>query len=68
MGDKDIFGYDSEVIRVLGSSAKDMSITELVVASNFSRSAIRTALARLEGAGKVSFRQVGMAKLYSVNN
>ena len=41
-----------------------LSITELVYISQLSRSAVRTMLAKLEGAGKVSFRKVGMAKLY----
>jgi len=31
-----------------------------------SRSAVRTALAKLDGAGKVSIKKVGMAKIYSL--
>ena len=41
-----------------------LTITELVDVSNLSRSSIRIALAKLHGAGEVSVRKVGMAKLY----
>ena len=50
------------------SSKGGFTITELVGVSNLSRSAIRTALAKLEGANKVVVRQVGMAKLYCIKN
>ena len=45
-----------------------LSITELVRLSSLSRSAVRTILAKLEGAGKLGFRKVGMAKLYRLKN
>ena len=45
-----------------------VSITELVKLSSMSRSAVRTILAKLEGAGNLGFRQVGMAKLYRLKN
>ena len=45
-----------------------LTITELVKISKLSRSAVRTALAKLEGAGKVSIRIIGMAKVYSCIN
>ena len=45
-----------------------LTITELVKISKLSRSAVRTALAKLEGAGKVSIRKIGMAKVYSCIN
>ncbi len=41
-----------------------LTITELVGNSKLTRSAIRIALAKLEGAEKVRIRQVGMAKVY----
>ncbi|MGK0232628.1 MAG: DeoR/GlpR family transcriptional regulator of sugar metabolism [Patescibacteria group bacterium] len=44
-----------------------MTITELVNDSKLSRSTIRIALAKLEGAQNVVVRQIGMAKLYSLN-
>jgi predicted transcriptional regulator len=44
-----------------------LSITEIVELTNLSRSAVRTNLARLEGAGKVQARKIGMAKVYILN-
>jgi len=44
-----------------------MTITELVKNSELSRSAVRIALAKLEGAERVSIRNIGMAKLYLLN-
>lgn len=41
-----------------------LTITEIVRVSKMPRSAVRTALAKLEGAEKVRIREVGMAKLY----
>jgi predicted transcriptional regulator len=43
-----------------------MTITDIVKKSNLSRSAVRTALAKLEGADKVFIKNVGMAKIYSL--
>lgn len=45
-----------------------LSITDLVKISNLSRSVIRTILAKLEGAEKVEFRSIGMAKVYSLKS
>jgi predicted transcriptional regulator len=42
-------------------------ITELINDSKLSRSTIRIALAKLEGAQNVVVRQIEMAKLYSLN-
>jgi len=42
------------------------TITELVKVSKLTRSSVRTALAKLEGAKKISFRKVGMAKVYTL--
>jgi len=42
------------------------TITEVVAISKLPRSVVRILLARLEGAEKVSFRKVGMAKIYVV--
>lgn len=56
---------EKRLIRILKNNAKrGMSITELVEASNLSRSAVRIMLAKLEGAGIIFLRQAGMAKLY----
>lgn len=43
-----------------------LTITELVKISGLSRSLVRILLARLEGAGKVDMRKIGMAKVYSL--
>jgi len=56
---------DKKIVDIL-KKAKDkgVSITELVSKSKLPRSNVRISLARLEGAGRVSIRKVGMAKLY----
>lgn len=55
-----------KILRILSKGSNNgLTITELVKDSKFSRSAVRTALAKLDGAGKVSIRKVGMAKIYS---
>lgn len=41
------------------------TITDVVNISKLPRSVVRILLARLEGAGKVSFRKIGMSKLYT---
>ena len=58
---------EDKVIQALKQNPrKGLTITELVLLSKLSRSALRTALAKLEGAKKVSVRKVGMAKVYSL--
>lgn len=44
------------------------SITEIVSKTGISRCRVRTILARLEGAGQLEIRKVGMAKLHSMKN
>ena len=62
---------DNAVDRISSVLKKDsnggLTITELVDVSKLSRSAVRTALAKLDGADKVSVRKVGMAKIYYLN-
>ncbi len=59
---------ETKVVDILKKTGdKGMSITELVSKSKLSRSSIRISLARLEGAGRVTIRKVGMAKLYHLN-
>jgi len=53
------------IIKIL--EERDADITELVSLSKLSRSAVRTAIAKLEGANKISFRNIGMAKVYFLN-
>lgn len=60
---------EDRILKILRkNSDSGLTITELVRDSKFSRSAIRTALAKLDGAGNVSVRKVGMAKVYSLRN
>ena len=46
------------------NNGNGLTITEIVTLSKLSRSTVRVALARFEGADKVSFREIGMAKVY----
>ena len=58
----------NKVIRILKkNSDSGLTITELVKVSKLSRHTVITSLAKLEGAGKVSIRKIGMAKIYSLN-
>ena len=68
MGDKIVDKKSDKVVNNIYSILKKspgLTITEIVEKIPFSRSAIRTALAKLEGAKKVSIRKVGMAKVYA---
>jgi len=55
---------EKKVVELLRKSEDGFTITELVSKLDFSRSTIRVALARLEGEGRISFRSIGMAKVY----
>lgn len=56
---------EGKVMHVLGEFQQNgLSITDIVRMTSLSRSFVRITLARLEGAGKVVVRKVGMAKLY----
>ncbi len=59
---------DENAKRIIGILKKNsgLTITELVKISKLSRHKVITALAKLEGADKVSIREVGMAKIYSL--
>ena len=56
---------EKKILQVLRNSGEGRTITELTEISQLSRSAVRTALARLEGAKEITFRTIGMAKVYS---
>jgi predicted transcriptional regulator len=58
---------EKDIIKILKNSGEGRTITELTEVSQLSRSAVRTALARLEGAKKIVFRPIGMAKVYFPN-
>ena len=58
---------ECEVKLILKKSHKGLTITNIVDKSKFSRSTVIKVLSMLEGAGKISFRKIGMAKIYSLN-
>ena len=55
-----------KIVSLLSKSLNGLTITEIVQKTGLSRSAIRTSLAKLEGAGRVLVRKIGMAKVYSL--
>ena len=70
MGDEVVIKKRSNVVDNIYSALKNfdgLTITELVKKTKLNRSAVRTALAKLDGAEKVVIRKVGMAKVYSLN-
>jgi len=52
--------------KILEKNKDGLTITEIVSISKFSRSTVRTILANLEGAKKVDYKKIGMAKLYTL--
>ena len=58
---------EEKVLQILENSERGSTITELTTISKLSRSAVRTSLAKLEGAEKISFHPIGMAKVYFSN-
>lgn len=59
---------ENQILPILRNSCEGRTITEITEISQLSRSAVRTALAKLEGAEKIKYRSVGMAKIYTINN
>ena len=57
---------EKEIVVLLRRNSDGLTITDIVKKSRFSRSTIRTILARLEGGHKVKVKTIGMAKLYSL--
>ncbi len=57
---------EEEIVRTLKNSGSGLTITDLVKKTKLNRSAIRTVLAKLDGAEKVFVKRVGMAKIYSL--
>ncbi|MCH7850111.1 MAG: hypothetical protein IH845_00525 [Nanoarchaeota archaeon] len=56
-----------EEVRSTLKNSNGLTITEIVKKTKLNRSSIRTALAKLDGADKVSIRKIGMAKVYLLN-
>lgn len=57
--------HKKKILSILRNSSEGRTITELTEISQLSRSAVRTAIARLEGAKEINYRKIGMAKLYN---
>ena len=58
---------ENKMLEIISSSGDSgCTITEIVTVSRLPRSVVRILLARLEGAEKIAFRKVGMAKIYCV--
>ena len=55
-----------KIVKDAGDTGR--TITEIVKLSRLPRSIVRILLARLEGARRIKFRKVGMAKIYSVRD
>jgi len=55
---------EGEVKLILKKTGRGLTITDIVKKSKFSRSTVINVLAKMEGAKKISFRKVGMAKVY----
>jgi len=47
-------------------NSEDLTISDIVSRIKLSRGTVRIALARLEGADRIDFREIGMAKIYSL--
>ncbi|MDH3324921.1 MAG: hypothetical protein OEL89_04750 [Candidatus Peregrinibacteria bacterium] len=59
---------EKEILKIIKKKNRiGLTITELVDLSKLSRSTVRVVLAKLEGKGDVSYRSIGMAKLYLLN-
>ncbi len=70
MGDKIKHKKRDNVVDKVDSVLKKsggLTITDIVKKTKLNRSAVRTALAKLDGAEKVIVRKIGMAKVYSIN-
>lgn len=62
IGDKHL----NKIVSILKNNSGGLTITDIVDKTNLTRSAVRTALANLDGGNKVSIKKIGMAKVYSL--
>ncbi len=63
MGGSLVLSAEDKVLKILRKRVDGATITEISVLSKLSRSTVRVVLARFEGRGDVSYRNVGMAKV-----
>jgi DNA-binding transcriptional ArsR family regulator len=70
IGDNNMLNIDDKLIKkivsILKNNSEGLTITEIVYKTKLGRSAVRTALAKLEGGNKVLIKKIGMAKVYSL--
>jgi transcriptional regulator of NAD metabolism len=59
-----LISMEDKILKMLRESRRGLSIAELAKKLRSSRFIVRKNLARLEWEKKVSFEQIGMAKLY----
>lgn len=59
---------ENKILNLISKHPEGVSITDIVNKTRESRSAIRIELAIMIGAKQIKFRQVGMAKLYTLKN
>lgn len=59
---------EEKVLSIISDSNEGSTITEIVSLSELPRSVVRILLARLDGAERIRFRKVGMAKIYALTN
>ncbi len=59
---------EDKILKILNKNRQGLTITELTKKIKISRFIIRSALSKLEGAKKVLFRRIGMAKVYSLKS
>ena len=57
-----------KIKNLLKKNKDGLTINEIVDNSDFSRSTIRTILAKLEGGESVQIRKIGMAKVYQLKD
>lgn len=56
-----------KIVNFLKNNPDGLTITEITSEARISRGTVRIALANLEGSNRVFVREIGMAKLYSLN-
>ena len=54
------------IMRELRKEKSGLTITDMVRITKITRSNIRTSLAFLEGAAKIEYNKIGMAKVYKI--